>query len=180
MDISARICTRLSQWSPVILRVSYIKVLVPLSCRPQVSVTLIWNFSDHSTPPLRTVPPTLVPTQQRYLGILQKMSSHPRQKRGKKWNEIKSKHWEADLDVGMYGRDRGEWVNGWTDEQMKEDRIVQRLSRCWTCGRCSCLVWFQMGSTGGNSSNTLTADWKRVAYLWGTDSPFSFLFFLVL
>lgn len=116
MDISARICTRLSQWSPVILRVSYIKVLVPLSCRPQVSVTLIWNFSDHSTPPLRTFPPTLVPTQQCYLGTLPKMSSHPRQKRGKKWNEIKSKHWEADLDV--CGCMEGTGANGWTDEQM--------------------------------------------------------------
>lgn len=59
----------------------------------------------------------------------------------------------------------------WRDELMKEDWIVQRLSRCWACGRSSCLAWFQLGSTGGESSNMLTADWKIVAYLWESHSP---------
>lgn len=134
MDISARICTRLSQWSPVILRVSYIKVLVPLSCRPRVSVTLIWNFSDHSTPPLRTVPPTLVPTQQRYLGILPKMSSHPRQKRGKKikWNKVKALGGRFRCGDVWKGQGRmGERMNRRTDERGQDCPEIVKMLNMW-------------------------------------------------
>lgn len=88
--------------------------------------------------------------------------------------------WRRKKEIRAQGgglRCRNVWRRqGSTDELVKEDRIVQILSRCWACGRCSCLVWFQMGSTAGDSSNMLTADWKIVSSLWETDSP-SFFFF---
>lgn len=110
---------------PFILSVSYIKSTAAI-CEPQVSVTVIWNFSDQSTPPRRTVRPTLVPTQQPFQETWPKMSFHQRPKNGwEKGNPSTGRR------IKMWECMEGTGVNGWTDERGQDCWEIVKMLSMW-------------------------------------------------